>query len=47
MADQADELAAIDAEPQVLEHWQTGLAETPSQALDADQGALLHRPYSG
>src|SRR5262249_44511303 len=40
MADQADELAAIDAEPQVLEHRR--VAKAARQAFDADQRTVLH-----
>src|SRR5205814_2117351 len=47
MADQAHELAAIDAEPQVLEYRRAGVAEATGEALYADQGALLHRPIPG
>ena len=43
MADQADELALVDAEPDVLEHGRLArIAEAARQALDADQGTVLH-----
>src|SRR4029450_6695041 len=41
MADQADELAAVDAEPDVLEHaGLVAVAEAARQAFDADEGAF-------
>src|SRR5258708_10493075 len=47
MTDQADELAAIDAEPEILEYRRASLAKPTGEALGADQGTLLHRPIPG
>jgi hypothetical protein len=47
MADQADELAAVDAEPDILEYgWLGAVAKAARQALDADQ-RTFHAAYSG
>ena len=48
MADQADELAAVDAEPDVLEDRGLGTVTEPArQAFDADEGAFKDVLYSG
>ena len=46
MADEAAELAAFDAEPDVLEHSRPGIAEAPRQSFDADQGTRRYRHWA-